>query len=353
MIYRKLGTKDIQASVIALGTYPIGGWMWGGTDEANSIKTIHAALDHGINLIDTAPMYGYGLAEEIVGKAVKGRRDKAIIATKCGIVWDTQDWPQGKGELHFYADENGLTSDTSKIRFYRYLKADSIIKEVEASLKRLDTDYIDLLQTHAQEATTPIDETMAAMEKLQKQGKIRAIGSSNVTASQLNEYVAAGTLDATQERYSYLDRLMEENGVLSACRTNHVSFIAYAPLEHGLLTGVLNPETEYPDGDFRKVDPRFSSESVGQMNLLLSRLAPIREHLGLTTSQLMLSWVIAKYEKMHIISGMRNAAEVAENAKAGVSILAAEEIREIEELFDRFQWNVKAPKVYYEEADAS
>ena len=109
MRYRNLGKTEIKASVIGLGTYPIGGWMWGGTDEADAIRTIQASLDAGINLIDTAPMYGYGLAEEIVGKAIRGRRDKAIVATKCGIVWDTDDWPTGQGEFHFYADEKGLT----------------------------------------------------------------------------------------------------------------------------------------------------------------------------------------------------------------------------------------------------
>lgn len=349
MQYRNIGTKDMKASVVGLGTYPIGGWMWGGTDEADSIRTIQMSIDQGINLIDTAPMYGYGLAEEIIGKALKGRREKAIIATKCGIVWDTKDWPKGQGEFHFYADEKGLSSDTTKIRFYRYLKPESLIREVEASLKRLDTDYIDLLQTHAQERTTPISETMEALEKLQKQGKIRAIGSSNVDKTQLQEYLAAGTLDSTQERYSYLDRLSEENGVLATCRENHVSFIAYAPLEHGLLTGKLTPETSYPDDDFRKNDPRFSPESVKTINSLLSSLSPICEKYHLSTSQLMLCWTINKYEKMHVISGMRNATEVMENAKAGDCTLSPEDMQQIEVLFDRTQWNVQAPQVYFDE----
>ena len=347
MQYRKLGKTEIQTSVIGLGTYPIGGWMWGGTDEADSIRTIQAALDQGINLIDTAPMYGYGLAEEIVGKAVKGRRDKAMIATKCGIVWDTADWPSGRGELHFYADEKGLTAQKTKYAFYRYLKPDSIIREVEAGLKRLGTDYIDLLQTHAQDGTTPIEETMAALEKLRDQGKIRAIGCSNVTQDQLTRYCKAGQLDSTQERYTYLDRLSEENGVLGTCRTNQVSFIAYSPLEHGLLTGTLDPNFDYPDGDFRKTDQRFSSNNVTKTNAMLAKLQPMANQHGFSISQLMLAWTISRYEKMHIISGMRTVREVEENARAGNTLLSPEEMREIETTVDRASLAVEVPQVFY------
>ena len=347
MQYRQLGKTEIKASVIGLGTYPIGGWMWGGTDEADSIRTIQASLDHGINLIDTAPMYGYGLAEEIVGKAIQGRRDQAIIATKCGIVWDTADWPSGQGELHFYADEKGLTAEKTKYSFYRYLKPESIIREVETSLKRLGTDYIDLLQTHAQENTTPIEETMAALEKLREQGKIRAIGSSNITSDQLTRYCQAGQLDSTQERFSYIDWLSEENGVLGTCRTNRVSFIAYSPLEHGLLTGTLDPKFDYPDGDFRKTDARFSSNNVAKINTMLAKLQPLADRHGFSISQLMLAWTVSGYEQMHIISGMRNIREVGENARAGDTILTTEEMQEIETIVDRSLLAVDVPQVYY------
>lgn len=345
MQYRNLGKTGIETSVIGLGTYPIGGWMWGGTDEADSIRTIQACLEMGINLIDTAPMYGYGLAEEIVGKAIKGRRDKAIVATKCGVVWDTEDWPTGKGEFHFYADDKGLTAQKTKYSFYRYLKPESIIREVETSLKRLGTDYIDLLQTHAQENTTPIEETMTALEKLREQGKIRAIGCSNVTKEQLTRYCGAGTLDSTQERYSYLDRLSEENGVLGACRTNQVSFIAYSPLEHGLLTGTLDPNFDYPDGDFRKTDKRFSRDNVDKTNKMLAKLQPLADRHSFSISQLMLAWTVSKYEKLHIICGMRNVREVTENAQAGKVLLATEEIQEIEATVDRSLFDAEVPQV--------
>jgi len=335
MQYRELGKTGIKTSVIGPGTYPIGGWMWGGTNEADSVHTIQACLDAGINLIDTAPMYGYGLAEEIVGKAIKGHRDKAVVATKCGIVWDTVDWQPGQGEFHFYADEKGLTTHKTKYTFYRYLKPESIVREVESSLKRFGTDYIDLLQTHAQENTTPIEETMAALEKLRDQGKIRAIGCSNVTKDQLMRYCGAGKLDSTQERYSYIDRQSEEKGLLEVCRTNQVSFIAYSPLEHGLLTGTLDPNFKYPDGDFRKTDKRFSRENVEKTNKMLARLQPLADRYSFSTSQLMLAWTVSKYDKMHIICGMRNVHRVKENAGAGETFLTSEAMQEIETAIDR------------------
>ena len=152
--------------------------MWGGTDERQSIAAIQASIDEGVSLIDTAPAYGKGLAEEIVGKAIRGRRDKVVLATKCGLVWHTT-----KGN-HFF-DYDGKP-------VHRHLGAESIAYEVEQSLRRLGTDYIDLYITHWQDPTTPIAETMEALEKLKRQGKIRAIGASNLSAAELEAYVAAG-----------------------------------------------------------------------------------------------------------------------------------------------------------------
>lgn len=345
MQYRQIGTTNIRASVIGLGTYPLGGWMWGGTDELAAIRTIRTALDYGINLVDTAPMYGYGLAEELVGKAVRGCRDRAVIATKCGIVWDSADWPKGRGELHFYADQNGLTGSEGRYRFYRYLEPKSIVREVESSLKRLNTDYIDLIQTHAQESTTPIEETMAALEALRKQGKVRAIGCSNVTLDQLDRYRVSGALDSTQEPYSFINRTVEENGVLDACRTTGTSFLAYSPLEQGLLTGSLDPYFQRPEGDFRRSDPRFTRQNIERTNNALARLHSVRERHGLTTSQLMLAWVACRYEKTHVLCGMRNVARIAENARAGMVILSDEEMEQMERLFDPASLNLKAPEV--------
>ncbi|TIR34434.1 MAG: aldo/keto reductase, partial [Mesorhizobium sp.] len=195
-ITRSIGKSGVVASAVGLGTWAIGGWMWGGTDEAESIAAIQASIDAGVSLIDTAPAYGLGRSEEIVGKAIKGRRDRAVIATKCGLNWHSK-----KGN-HFF-DQDGTPVN-------RYLGADGIAYEVEQSLRRLGTDYIDLYITHWQDPTTPIAETMEALERLKSAGKIRAIGASNLNAAELQQYVAAGQLDAIQERYSMLDREIEQ-----------------------------------------------------------------------------------------------------------------------------------------------
>lgn len=183
-LIREIGRSGVRASAVGLGTWAIGGWMWGGTDEAQSITAIRASLDAGVTLIDTAPAYGLGRSEEIVGKAIAGCRDKAVIATKCGLVWHTR-----KGK-HFF-DQDGKP-------VHRYLGRDAIIHEVEESLRRLGTDYIDLYITHWQDPTTPIEETVAALDDLKQAGKIRAVGASNVNRSELEHYVQTGALDAIQ-----------------------------------------------------------------------------------------------------------------------------------------------------------
>ncbi|MDX9755836.1 MAG: aldo/keto reductase, partial [bacterium] len=206
MISRPIGQSGIEASAIALGTWAIGGWLWGGTDEAQSIAAIRASLDAGITLIDTAPAYGMGYAEELVGKAIAGRRDEVILATKCALVWHTD-----RGTYHI--EQNGH-------RLHRYAGADSIRYEVEQSLKRLQVDTIDILQTHWQDDTTPIEETMTALLQLKAEGKIRAIGASNVTLPHIQAYSAVGPLDAIQNKYSMMDRGIEAE-ILPYCRENN------------------------------------------------------------------------------------------------------------------------------------
>ncbi|MGB4019461.1 MAG: aldo/keto reductase, partial [Syntrophomonadaceae bacterium] len=184
MQQRNLGTSGLSASVVAIGTWAIGGWRWGGTDEAESIRAIHAALDAGINFLDTAPAYGLGLSEEIVGKALKGKRDQAVIATKCGMVWHT--------------DQGTYFLDQYNKPIHKYLGPESIRYEVELSLQRLQTDYIDLYQTHWQDITTPIEETMGELVRLKEEGKIRAIGVCNATVDEMERYRKLGAVDSDQ-----------------------------------------------------------------------------------------------------------------------------------------------------------
>ena len=328
MHYRKLGTSDISASVIGFGAWAIGGWMWGGAEEKDAIRAVEAALDCGINLIDTAPMYGYGRSEEIIGKAIAGKRDKVVLATKCGLRWDDKDWPAGQGVLHFYGDDKGVASaSASATRVYKYLRPDSIRWEVEQSLKRMGTDCIDLLQTHWQDDSTPIEDTMAALLELKAAGKIRAIGVSNVTAEQLRRYLAVGPVDVAQERYSMLHRSIEENGLLALCREHGISLLAYSPMANGLLTGRLSPDREYNEGDLRRGNPQFSPDNIRRINAKLGEFGPIASKHDATPGQLVIAWTAGQYEKMHVLCGARNASQVTDNAPAGDIVLTADEMQ--------------------------
>ena len=311
MEYRPLGVSGIEASVVGLGAWAIGGWMWGGTDERRSVEAIQASLDAGINFVDTAPAYGMGLSETIVGKAIAGRRDKVFIATKCGIVWHTD-----KGTP--FIDQNGKT-------MHRYLGPESIRYEVEQSLKRLNIDYIDLYQTHWQDETTPIEETMATLLDLKREGKIRAIGVSNATVEQIEAYRCVGPLDSGQEKYSMLDRGLESD-YLPYTLKNNIAVLAYSPLALGLLTGKVSPEREFPADDLRHSNPRFSVESRKQVLAMLDKMRPIAENHGLTLAQLVIAWTTSQPGLTHALVGARNPQQARENAAAGSVALSAEEL---------------------------
>jgi methylglyoxal reductase len=319
MRHRTLGQSGINASVVGLGTWAIGGWMWGGTDEARAIQAIQASIDEGINLIDTAPAYGLGLSEEIVGKAITGRRDKVVLATKCGLVWHVK-----RGAWFF--DQAGKP-------VHRYLGDGSIRYEIEQSLKRLHTDVIDLYQTHWQDFTTPIAETMGALLDLKREGKIRAIGVSNATVDQIEEYRRVGPVDSDQERYSLIDRGLEA-ALVPYCRDNGIAMLAYSPLAHGLLTGKIGPERQFAGDDLRRDDPRFSVENRRRIGAALERVRPIAESHGLTLGQLAIAWTVAQPGVTHALVGARNPEQVRENAQAAQAPLAPEELAEIGRAFE-------------------
>ncbi len=315
MLTREIGASGIEASVIGLGTWAIGGWMWGGTDEVKSIAAIQASVDAGVTLIDTAPAYGQGVAEDIVGKALKSRRDKVVLATKCGLVWHTQ-----KGN-HFF-DYDGKP-------VHRYLGKDAIIYEVEQSLTRLGTDYIDHYITHWQDPTTPIAETMEALETLKQQGKIRSIGASNTSADEVKAYVTAGQLDAIQEEYSMVKRDIEGT-LLPVCRENGVSVLSYSSLALGLLSGKIGPDREFTGDDQRKDNPRFSMSNRQKVADLMQTIAPIAEAHGATLAQTVIAWTVQQPGITFSLCGARDAAQAVENAKAGQLRLTEAEIAEID-----------------------
>ncbi len=311
---REIGNSGIMASAVGLGTWAIGGWMWGGTDEARSIKAVQAAIDNGITLIDTAPMYGAGVSEEIVGKALKGRRDKVVLATKCGLVWHTQ-----KGN-HFF-DNDGTP-------VHRYLGKDAIIYEVEQSLKRLGTDVIDHYITHWQDPTTPIAETMEALEQLKKDGKIRSIGASNTSPEDVKAYLAAGQLDAVQEEYSMVKRDLEATHV-PLCQKNNVSVLSYSSLALGLLGGKIGPDRVFEGDDQRKDNPRFSMANREKVARLMDDLAPIAENHKATKAQTVIAWTLQQPGITFSLCGARDEQQATENAQAGLIRLDDAEIAAI------------------------
>lgn len=231
----KIKPLGIKASRVALGTWAIGGSWWGGTEEGESIRTIHAALDKGINIIDTAPIYGFGKSEETVGKALAqyGKRDKVILATKFGLQWK---------------EDGSVVRNSTKER---------ILKEIEDSFRRLQTDYIDIYQVHWPDVRVPFEETAETLNKLFEQKKIRAIGVSNYSTAQMDAFRRAAPLHTNQPPYNLFERAIEAD-IFPYCKKNKIVTLAYGSLCRGLLTGKMTPESTFKEGDMRKgIDPKF------------------------------------------------------------------------------------------------
>ena len=263
------GNTNIEVTPVGLGTWAIGGWMWGGTDEAKSIDTIHAAIDKGIKLVDTAPVYGFGRSEEIVGKALAGgRRDKVALATKVALNWDQ--------------DEN-VQRDATAAR---------IQQEVEESLRRLDTDTIDIYQIHWPDPATPMEETARAMEKLLKDGKIRAIGVSNFTPEQMEEFRKFAPLHSLQPPYNLFERDIEKE-ILPYCREQGLATITYGGLCRGLLSGKMSQDSHFDGDDLRNNDPKFQGDRFRQYLSAVEALDQYaRDHYGKNVLALALRWLI-------------------------------------------------------------
>lgn len=322
---RTLGQSGIETSVIGLGTWVTGGWQWGGSDEAESIKAIQASIDAGVTLIDTAPAYGLGLSEEIVGKAIRGRRDQVVIATKCGLNWHIL-----KGRYYF-------TENSQPV--HRYLGADGIRYEVEQSLRRLGIDTIDLYQTHWQDPTTPIEETMTTLLDLKREGKIRAIGVSNVNIRHLEEYRRFGPVDSAQEKYSMLDRDLEAD-VIPYCIEHNIAILSYSPLALGLLTGKIALERQFPEDDQRYDDPRFGVENRQRAADMLALIQPIADRHSLTLAQLVIAWTAQQPGITHVLCGARNAQQAVENAHAGEVTLDAADLETLNSVVAQHAANI-------------
>jgi len=318
--FRPMGGSGVNASTIGLGTWAMGGWMWGGQDDEGSLAALRASIDGGVTLIDTAPGYGLGRAEELVGEAIQGRRQDVVLATKCGL-----NWHHGKGN-HFF-DELGQ-------KVHRYLGRDGIMHELEESLRRLRTDYIDLYITHWQDPTTPVEETMSTLLELKRQGKIRAIGVSNVTPEDLQAYLAVGAVDAIQERFNMLDRDIERT-LVPICRDNDVAVLSYSSLALGLLSGKIGPDRTFAGDDLRKGDPRFSPENLGKVAAFVEEIRPLADARGATVAQLVIAWTIAQPGITYALCGARDARQAEENAGAAAIDLDAAELQRIDDAIAR------------------
>jgi aryl-alcohol dehydrogenase-like predicted oxidoreductase len=275
---------SIRVSRIALGTWAIGGWMWGGSNENDAISAIHAALDRGINLIDTAPVYGFGRSEEIVGKALAadGRRKRAFIATKVGL-----DWKDGKP--------------------FRNARKARIIEEAEDSLRRLQTDVIDLYQVHWPDPHTPIAEVAEAMGELHRQGKIRAIGVSNFSPAQMDEFRKVAPLHAAQPPYNLFERAIEQD-VLPYCLDRGIAVLAYGSLCRGLLSGSMTKSSRFTGDDLRKSDPKFLSPRFEQYLAAVERLDRFaQERFDRRVIHLALRWVLDRGDANIALWGARRA----------------------------------------------
>src|SRR4051812_10760802 len=240
---RQLGRSELRITPVIFGAWAIGGWMWGGNDERDSIEAIRAALDNGINTIDTAAIYGMGHSEELVARAMEGRRDDVIIATKCGMRWDD---PKGEGSDPWPQKDNS----GKEMIIRKNAKPYSIEYECEQSLKRLKTDVIDLYQIHWPDVSTQPEESIRAMEKLKQSGKIRAIGVSNYDVEWLRRASDTTQVDSLQPPYSLLNRGIEKD-ILPFCIERNIGVIVYSPMERGLLTGKVGPERTFPPDDHR------------------------------------------------------------------------------------------------------
>jgi aryl-alcohol dehydrogenase-like predicted oxidoreductase len=263
-----ISSSGISASRIGLGTWAMGGWMWGGTDDDASIATIHRALDHGITLIDTAPAYGQGHSEEVVGRALSGKRDGVVIATKVALAWD---------------EHANVRRDASRAR---------IVKEVEDSLRRLQTDRIDIYQVHWPDPATPIEETAGAMAELYAAGKIRAIGVSNFSPAQMDAFRAVAPLHTVQPPFNLFER-GAEGDVLPYALEHGLTSLTYGVLCRGLLSGRMNATTTFGGDDLRRVDPKFTPPRFAHYLAAVRRLdAFARQRFGAGVLELAIRWTL-------------------------------------------------------------
>lgn len=322
----QIGTLDKKISRMGLGTWAIGGGSaWGG-DRAREecIKTIQKCPELGVNLIDTAPGYNFGQSEKIVGEALKGmEREKVVVMTKFGIVWTR---------------EGALFNKVGDVQLYKNLSRESILEEIEMSLERLGTDYIDIYMSHWQAVEpyfTPISDTMDVLNELKVRGKIKAIGAANVTALQVQEYLKYGSLDIVQAKYSVLDREVEDE-LLPLCKEKGIVLQAYSPLEMGLLSGAMPRDYKPVGAQCNK--KWFQPDNMSKVMDFLNELRPLCEKYNCAVADLSMAWILAQNDKVVLLSGATTGEQIRKNTRSDELELEASDvaiIRDMAEALDQ------------------
>lgn len=319
---RQLGYTDLKLTTVGLGTWAMGGpWQfgWGPQDDDEAVAAILTALEEGINWIDTAPVYGCGHSEELVGKALKQTSQKPFIATKCGVLWN---------------DEREKISR---------LKSESIREECHASLKKLGVEVIDLYQMHWPEPEEDVEQAWAEMARLTEEGKVRYIGVSNFSVKQIKRVQKIAPVASLQPPYSMLHREVE-NELLGYCAENDIGVVAYSPMQRGLLTGKFSRErfAGLPPDDHRRRSPDFQGPQFTATLQLVDELRPIAHRNDRTLAQLAISWVLRRSEVTAAIVGARRPDQIKETAKAGDWKLSVEDIEQIEKFLKKRQEKINA-----------
>lgn len=312
MEYRMLGKSDLKISVIGYGAWGIGGEpFWRNEGDDKSIGSIKKALEVGINFFDTAPVYGFGHSERLIGKALSSERKGVVVATKCGLRWE-------KEEL------GGICRNATR---------KSIMEEVDLSLKRLQTDYIDLYQVHWPDEQTPIQETMDGLMELKDKGKIRYIGVSNYSAAQLKESLRYGEVISLQPMYNMVERDIEME-TLPFCIKNNIGIIVYSPLASGVLTGKYDENTRFDDWRGHGIIGHFTDDTYISNINKIKKIKDIAARLGKTMGQLAINWVIHQRGVTTAIVGVKNPSHVAENIGAVGWTIPAEDQEEIRNILE-------------------
>jgi len=310
---RRLGYTDLELSTVGLGTWAIGGpWQfgWGPQDDDESESTIHRALDLGINWIDTAPAYGLGHSEEVVGRSIRGRRHEVLIATKCGRVWD----------------ESGARTIGGR------LKAESVRREAEESLRRLQIDVVDLYQVHWPDPEEDIEEAWEEIARLVEEGKIRYAGVCNFSVDHIKRAQKIHPVASLQPPYSMVARGVEKE-LLDYCLEQEIGVVAYSPMQAGLLTGKFSKERfeSLPLDDWRRKSHHFQEPRFSATLKLVERLRPLARHAGRSLAELSIAWVLRRPALTAAIVGARHPGQIEETALAGDWDLTSAEIDRIEE----------------------